>query len=118
MARQRLAAAGIGSAYVLTGGVPGFADAGGNVVRGMRRWDLERQVRMVAGSLVLTGLVGGRFVSPKLRTLAGVIGTGLAISAVSNTCVMGRALAAMLWNQTAEELTAATAINQIPTPSA
>ncbi|GEO97453.1 rhodanese-like domain-containing protein [Kocuria turfanensis] len=117
-ARQRLAAAGIGTAYVLTGGAPGFADASGDVVRGAARWDLERQVRMVAGSLVLTGLVGGRFVSPKLRTVAGVIGTGLTFSAASNTCAMGKALAAMPWNKIAEEPTAATAINQIPTLSA
>lgn len=112
-ARQKLAGAGIDTAYVLTGGAPGFADAGGDVVRGAARWDLERQVRMVAGSLVLTGLVGGRFVSPKLRTLAGVIGTGLTFSAASNTCAMGKALAAMPWNKTAQEPTAA-AIQQIP----
>jgi rhodanese-related sulfurtransferase len=112
-ARQKLAGAGIDTAYVLTGGAPGFADAGGDVVRGAQRWDLERQVRMVAGSLVLTGLVGGRFVSPKLRTVAGIIGTGLTFSAASNTCAMGRALAAMPWNRTAQEPTAAAAIQQI-----
>lgn len=117
-ARQKLAGAGIGTAHVLTGGAPGFAEAGGDVVRGAQRWDLERQVRMVAGSLVLTGLVGGRFVSPKLRTLAGVIGTGLTFSAASNTCAMGKALAAMPWNRTAEEPTAAAAINRIPTAGA
>ncbi|MGC0249829.1 rhodanese-like domain-containing protein [Pseudactinotalea sp. Z1748] len=114
-ARQKLSGAGIDTAYVLTGGAPGFADAGGDVVRGAQRWDLERQVRMVAGSLVLTGLAGGRFLSPKLRTVAGIIGIGLTFSAASNTCAMGRALAAMPWNKTAEEPTAATTINQIPT---
>ncbi|MHC5560908.1 rhodanese-like domain-containing protein [Kocuria sp. U4B] len=112
-ARQKLAGAGMTTAYVLTGGAPGFAAAGGDVVRGAQRWDLERQVRMVAGSLVLTGLVGGRFVSPKLRTVAGIIGTGLTFSAASNTCAMSKALAAMPWNKTAQEPTAA-AIQQIP----
>ncbi|GAA2001480.1 rhodanese-like domain-containing protein [Brevibacterium samyangense] len=112
--RQRLAAAGVDTAYVLTGGAPGFAAAGGDVVRGANRWDLERQVRMVAGSLVVLGLVGGRFVSPRLRTLAGAIGTGLTFSALSNTCAMGKALSAMPWNRAAEEPTAATAIAQIP----
>ncbi|GAA1343393.1 rhodanese-related sulfurtransferase [Arthrobacter roseus] len=63
-ARQRLAGAGIDTAYVLTGGVPGFAEIGGDVVRGRVRWDLERQVRLVAGSAVVLGLAGGRFVSP------------------------------------------------------
>ncbi|WP_434994833.1 rhodanese-like domain-containing protein [Arthrobacter sp. Ld5] len=117
-ARQKLAASGIGAAYVLTGGVPGYAAVGGDVVRGSGRWDLERQVRMAAGSLVLVGLAGGRFVSPKVRALAGVIGTGLTFSAATNTCAMGRALSAMPWNRAAQEPTRESAILSLPTASA
>lgn len=113
-ARQRLAGAGIGSAYVLSGGAPGFAAAGGEVVRGKARWDLERQVRLVAGSLVVLGLAGGRFVSPKVRLLAGAIGAGLTFSAATNTCAMGQAISAMPWNQAAREPTRETAILQFP----
>ena len=113
-ARTRLAGAGIGSALVLTGGVPGFAAAGGNVVRGTQRWDLERQVRLLAGSLVVAGLLAGKFISPKLRVLAGAIGTGLTFSAATNTCAMGQALSRMPWNRTAAEPTARTAIDQLP----
>ncbi|WP_427172210.1 rhodanese-like domain-containing protein [Arthrobacter sp. 92] len=113
-ARQRLGGAGIGTAYVLTGGVPGFAAAGGEVVRGKRRWDLERQVRLAAGSLVVLGLAGGRFVSPKIRLLAGAIGTGLTFSAATNTCAMGQALSAMPWNKAAKEPTRESAILQLP----
>ncbi len=116
-ARQRLATVGLESAYVLEGGAWGFADAGGDVVRGASRWDLERQVRLVAGSLVLTGLVGGKFVSPKLRTVAGIIGTGLTFSAATNTCAMGKALSAMPWNKATVEPTATSAIQQIPARS-
>ncbi|CAN7565220.1 rhodanese-like domain-containing protein [Arthrobacter sp. LjRoot14] len=113
-ARQRLGGAGIGTAYVLTGGVPGFAAAGGNVVRGKARWDLERQVRLAAGSLVVLGLAGGKFVSPKIRLLAGAIGTGLTFSAATNTCAMGQALSAMPWNKAAKEPTRESAILQLP----
>lgn len=116
-ARQRLAGAGIETAYVLDGGAQGFAEAGGEVVRGSSRWDLERQVRMVAGSLVLTGLVGGKFISPKIRTVAGIIGTGLTFSAATNKCAMGKALSAMPWNKAAEEPTASSALQQIPARS-
>lgn len=116
-ARRRLATVGLESAYVLEGGASGFADAGGDVVRGASRWDLERQVRLVAGSLVLTGLVGGKFVSPKLRTVAGIIGTGLTFSAATNTCAMGKALSAMPWTKAAVEPTATSAIQQIPARS-
>ncbi|MGY2744645.1 rhodanese-like domain-containing protein [Arthrobacter sp. UYCu723] len=113
-ARQRLATAGIDTAYVLTGGAPGFAAAGGDVIRGQGRWDLERQVRLAAGSLVVLGLAGGRFVSPKVRLLAGAIGTGLTFSAATNTCAMGKALSVMPWNKAAKEPTRETAILQLP----
>lgn len=117
-ARQRLGGAGIGTAYVLTGGVPGFAAAGGDVVRGRNRWDLERQVRLAAGSLVLVGLAGGRFVSPRVRMLAGAIGAGLTFSAASNTCAMGSALSAMPWNRAAKEPTRESVILQLPVDAA
>lgn len=117
-ARQRLGAVGVGTAHVLNGGVTAFAEAGGDVVRGAQRWHLERQVRMAAGSLVLTGLVGGTLLSPKLRTLAGVIGAGLTFSAATNTCAMGTALSKMPWNKAADAPTATQAINQIPNQSA
>jgi rhodanese-related sulfurtransferase len=113
-ARQRLGGAGIGTAYVLTGGVPGFAAAGGDVVRGKARWDLVRQVRLAAGSLVVLGLAGGKFVSPKIRLLAGAIGTGLTFSAATNTCAMGQAISAMPWNRAAKEPTRESAILQLP----
>ena len=113
-ARGRLAGAGIDGAQVLAGGVPAFEAAGGDVVRGAQRWSLERQVRMAAGTLVVTGLAGGRFVSPKVRVLAGAIGAGLTFSAATNTCAMGQALARMPWNKAASEPTAASAIGQLP----
>jgi hypothetical protein len=113
-ARQRLAKSGIDSAYVLTGGVPGFTAAGGDVVKGKDRWELERQVRLAAGSLVVLGLAGGKFVSPRIRTLAGVIGAGLTFSAATNTCAMGQAIAAMPWNKAAKEPTRESAILALP----
>jgi rhodanese-related sulfurtransferase len=113
-ARQRLATAGMDGAYVLTGGVSGFAGAGGDVVKGRERWDLERQVRLAAGSLVILGLAGGKFVSPKVRMLAGAIGAGLTFSAATNTCAMGKALSALPWNNAAQEPTRESAILQLP----
>lgn len=70
-ARQHLTAVGIGRARVLDGGVPAYTAASGDVVRGRRTWALERQVRLVAGALVLGGLTAGRYLSPQARQLAG-----------------------------------------------
>jgi rhodanese-related sulfurtransferase len=117
-ARQSLAGSGIDTAYVLTGGVPGFAASGGDVVNGKDRWDLERQVRFAAGSLVVLGLAGGKFVSPRIRMLAGIIGAGLTFSAATNTCAMGQAISAMPWNRAVKEPTRESVILQLPVAEA
>jgi len=97
-ARQRLATAGVDTAVVLTGGVPGYAAAGGDLVRGTASWALERQVRLVAGGLVATSILASlRF--PEARFLAGGIGAGLATAAITDTCAMGAALSKLPYNR-------------------
>ncbi|MBG6084774.1 rhodanese-like domain-containing protein [Zhihengliuella flava] len=112
-AQANLAQAGLPAARVLTGGVPGYRNVSGAVVRGAQRWALERQVRMVAGSLVVIGLAGGRFVAPQLRAVAGAIGAGLTFSAATNTCAMGSALSKLPWNASAEEPTLSSVLTQL-----
>jgi rhodanese-related sulfurtransferase len=102
-ARRHLAATGLERAHVLDGGLPAYTAAGGDIVRGTQVWALERQVRLVAGALVLAGLTAGRFISPKARLLAGGIGAGLTFSALSNTCAMGAALARLPLNRDVAE---------------
>lgn len=106
-ARQHLAAVGLDYAHVLDGGVPAYAAAGGDVVRGRRSWALERQVRLAAGSLVLAGILAGRYLSPRARLLSGAIGTGLTVSALTDTCAMGAALARLPINRTTVDPSAA-----------
>lgn len=113
-ANTNLQGAGFVDARVLSGGVPAYQKAGGDVVEGSKRWGLERQVRMAAGSLVVAGLAGGKFLSPQLRTVAGAIGAGLTFSAATNTCAMGKALSKMPWNKAANEPTRDSVLAQLP----
>ena len=62
-------------------------------------WDIERQVRFVAGLLVLTGFVLSVFVHPYLIGISAFIGAGLVFSSVTNTCTMGLILMKMPWNR-------------------
>jgi len=62
-------------------------------------WDLERQVRFVAGMLVLIGFVLSLLVHPYLIGVSVFIGAGLVFSAATNTCTMGMILAKMPWNR-------------------
>ncbi|MCO1337359.1 hypothetical protein BJH93_00370 [Kocuria polaris] len=110
-ARERLAAEGV-EAGVLAGGVSAYAP-GREVVRGAGRWAMDRQVRFTAGALVLTGLAAGRFVSPKLRLLAGGVAGALAGTALANVCPMAEVLGRMPWNRAAAEPTLESALARL-----
>jgi rhodanese-related sulfurtransferase len=97
-AEQRLAAAGMDNVHVLEGGIVAWQSRSDEVVRGAQRWDLERQVRLVAGSLVLLGILGSLLV-PGLQWLAAAVGAGLVIAALTNTCAMGALLAKLPYNR-------------------
>ncbi len=113
-ARQHLDAVGMDDLYVLERGVPGFTAAGGTVVHGRRQWALERQVRLTAGLLVLSGLIASRRF-PKAITLTGGIGAGLTVSALTNTCAMGRALSWLPFNRSQPTKTGRHYLEQLPT---
>ena len=111
--QQRLAGAGANRLHVLDGGVGAFEAAGGGVVRGRPRWSLERQVRLAAGSLVLTGLIAGLRL-PRARLLAGGVAAGLTISALTDTCAMGRVLAALPYSRGAQDRSPEEVLDQLP----
>jgi rhodanese-related sulfurtransferase len=62
-------------------------------------WVLDRQVRFVAGLLVLTGVLLSVFVSPYFVWLAGFVGAGLTFAGATDWCGMAMLLAKMPWNQ-------------------
>ena len=84
--------------HILEGGITAWQAKGFAVNRGAQRWDLERQVRLVAGSIVLTSILGS-LAAPKLKWLAAGIGAGLAGAALTNTCAMGMALSNLPYNR-------------------
>jgi len=99
-AESVLAGIGLPNLHVLDGGMVAWEGSGGQVRRGRARWDLERQVRFVAGSLVLLGVVASLAV-PGLQWVSAAVGGGLAVAALTNSCVMGALLARLPYNRTA-----------------
>jgi len=97
---DKLAATGMANLHILDGGMRSWDDGRRPVRRGRQRWDLERQVRLVAGGLVLAGIVGSVFV-PGLKYLSGLVGGGLAFAALTNTCAMGMVLSKLPYNRAA-----------------
>lgn len=118
-AGQRLESVGVhpDSVTVLDGGIAAYESAGGEVIRGKGAWAMDRQVRMVAGSLVLAGVTASRVVSPRFAYLAGAIGAGLTYSAASNSCAMAAGLSKMPWNRSADEPRLGTVLDSLPARS-
>lgn len=63
------------------------------------RWSLERQVRLIAGLLILTGTLLSLFVSQAWIGLAIFVGAGLTFAGLTNICGMAAILALLPWNR-------------------
>jgi rhodanese-related sulfurtransferase len=100
-AEQALAAAGLPGVRVLEGGMVRWDAEGGPLSRGRATWELERQVRLVAGGLVAASIAGSA-VLPRLKWVAGGVGAGLTLAAATDTCMMGMLLSRLPWNRAAE----------------
>lgn len=99
-ARESLASAGKEALHILEGGIASWEAQGGDVVRGdTKRWAMDRQVRLVAGSMAFAGVVASS-VLPKAKWVAGGVGAGLTFSAVTNSCAMASVLGKLPYNRT------------------
>ncbi|WP_048876518.1 rhodanese-like domain-containing protein [Saccharomonospora saliphila] len=83
---------------VLSGGITGWRQHDAPLNRGSGTWAMERQVRLAAGLLVLTGVVASTAYEP-LKWIAGFVGGGLTFAALTNTCAMSRVLALLPHNR-------------------
>lgn len=90
---------GLEHVEILAGGIADWIAAGKDVTRGQGGVSLERQVRIVAGTLVLMATLLGAFVHPGFFALAGAVGAGLLFAGVSNTCMMGMLLMKLPYNR-------------------
>ncbi len=103
IARQQLAASGFHSVEVLEGGVEAWRLAGKPLTTDDRKpWSIERQVRIVTGSLVLLTLGLAYAVSPYFLIGTGLIGAGQVFAGVSDICMMASLLARLPWNRPAQ----------------
>ena len=97
-AQDTLHNAGRANVHILDGGITAWEAGGFAVKRGAQRWALDRQVRLVAGSIVLAAVLGS-IALPKLKWLAAGMGGGLAGAALADSCAMGMALSKLPYNR-------------------
>lgn len=68
-------------------------------VTGKKVIPLERQVRIAAGLLVITGAVLGTWFNPAFYGLSAFVGAGLIFAGVTDICPMGMLIAKAPWNK-------------------
>lgn len=96
---EKAIAAGITAVCNVDGGTGAWIDAGFPVIRGTKSFSVERQARVVIGSMVLVGVVLGSLVHPFLLGIAVFFGAGLLYAGLFDSCPLANCLASMPWNR-------------------
>jgi rhodanese-related sulfurtransferase len=99
-AAEKFAKDGYSQPVIVEGGTLAWIEAGLPVSRStVKVISLERQVRIVAGSLVLIGVLLGWFVHRGFFGLPAFVGAGLVFAGITDFCGMGLLLAKLPWNK-------------------
>jgi hypothetical protein len=95
-----MSAAGFARVANLAGGIDAWRASGLPLDRlETNVWSLERQVRAIAGSLVVITAVLGLTVSRWFFAGTIFVGAGLTFAGISNICLMATLLGKMPWNK-------------------
>ena len=96
----RLAAHVDGQAFMLEGGLEAWKQAGLGVQTDSRSpLELNRQVQITIGALMLIGVALSSFANPIFILLPAMLGAGLLIAGLSGWCGMAHLLAIAPWNK-------------------
>lgn len=97
---DRLAARIAGPAFVLEGGLDGWAGAGLPLAVDRKApLEMMRQVQIIAGLLILIGVGLSLTVHPGFVGLSAFVGAGLLMAGATGFCGMARLLALLPWNR-------------------
>ena len=99
----RLAEAARGApAYALDGGIDAWRGAGHPTLADRSQpLEIRRQVQIIAGALVLAGVLLGLFVAPAFLGLSAFVGAGLMFAGATGWCGMAKLLRVLPWNRRA-----------------
>ena len=87
-------------AYLLEGGLEAWKRAGLPVATDRKQpIEIMRQVQIVAGSLVVLGVVLGLWIAPSFFAVSAFVGAGLVFAGSTGWCGMAKLLALMPWNR-------------------
>lgn len=84
---------------VLEGGMIAWRRAGLPMREGRKRLPVDRQVQLIAGTMVLIGVTLGTLVNPWFLAIAAFFGAGLTFAGATGTCGLALLLLRMPWNR-------------------
>jgi glyoxylase-like metal-dependent hydrolase (beta-lactamase superfamily II) len=118
-ARARLAATQLSGlrTRVLEGGLVAWQAAGRPVIEGKAHMSLERQVRVVAGTLACVGGVLAVTVAPWFGLVPAFIGAGLVYAGITDRCGMAMMLGKLPYNRRLDDAGAGTCAAPLPVAS-
>jgi glyoxylase-like metal-dependent hydrolase (beta-lactamase superfamily II) len=99
MAADMLLQSGIKDVKILDGGMTRWQKERLPVEKGAGGISIERQVRIGAGTLVLSGIVLAAFVHPALIGISVFVSCGLIYAGLTDNCMMGMLLMKLPYNQ-------------------
>jgi rhodanese-related sulfurtransferase len=86
--------------YILTGGISEWKKAGFSTIQDEKApLPIMRQVQMVAGSLIVLGIILAYTVNPAFMLLSGFVGAGLFFAGASGFCGMANLLMFLPYNK-------------------
>ena len=86
--------------YVLAGGIEAWRASGRPTIVDKRQpLEIMRQVQLIAGGLVLLGVILGFLVAPGFFGLAAFVGAGLMMAGATGWCGMAKLLQRLPWNR-------------------
>lgn len=86
--------------FILDGGLNGWKKTGEAILKDRSQpLPIMRQVQIVAGTLILIGVILGYSVHQAFFLISGFVGAGLLFAGVSGFCGMARLLGVMPWNR-------------------
>jgi rhodanese-related sulfurtransferase len=99
MAADMLIQSGINKVKVMEGGIARWQKEKLAVIKGQGGMSLERQVRIIAGSLVLAGIIMAWLLHWAFIFISVFVGSGLIYAGLTDNCLMGMLLMKLPYNK-------------------
>lgn len=99
IAADMLLQAGMAGIKVLQGGLINWQKDGLPIIKETSVISLERQVRIIAGSLVLLGIALAHLINPAYIFISVFVGCGLIFAGITDNCLMGILLMKLPYNK-------------------